>query len=90
MMVFFWTNLGIILIWQKFSGTWESDFKIIYYFKLEACNKNEGFATKNEIFLATIHKVYCHSSKTTDQNMGKMQINTSKGSTYQSTKTHNT
>ena len=25
-MVFFWTPLGIILIWQKFSGTWESDF----------------------------------------------------------------
>ena len=23
----FWTRLGKILIWQKFSGTWESDFK---------------------------------------------------------------
>ena len=27
MMVFFWTRLGKILIWQNFSGTWESDFK---------------------------------------------------------------
>ena len=27
MMVFFWTTLGIILIWQKFSGACESDFK---------------------------------------------------------------
>ena len=26
-MVFFLITLGIILIWQKFSGTWESDFK---------------------------------------------------------------
>ena len=25
--IFFWTPLGIILIWQKFFGTWESDFK---------------------------------------------------------------
>ena len=26
-MVFFWIRLGIILIWEKFSGAWESDFK---------------------------------------------------------------
>ena len=29
MMVFFWTRLGKILICQTFSGTWESDFKLI-------------------------------------------------------------
>ena len=27
MMVFFQTRLGKNLIWQKFSGTWKSDFK---------------------------------------------------------------
>ena len=27
MMVFFWTRLRKILIWQQFSGIWESDFK---------------------------------------------------------------
>ena len=27
MMLFFQTTLGKILIWQKFSGMWESDFK---------------------------------------------------------------
>ena len=27
MIVFFQTRLGKILIWQKFAGTWESDFK---------------------------------------------------------------
>ena len=27
MMIFFGTRLRKILIWQKFSGTWESDFK---------------------------------------------------------------
>ena len=28
MMVFFRKSLGKILIWQKFSWTWESDFKV--------------------------------------------------------------
>ena len=28
MMVFFWKRLGKILIWQKFSETWESDFNL--------------------------------------------------------------
>ena len=30
MVVFFQTWLGKILIWQKFSGMWESDFNILY------------------------------------------------------------
>ena len=28
MMVFFGTRLGVIFTWQKFSGTWEFDFKL--------------------------------------------------------------
>ena len=31
-MVIFWTPLGITLIWQNFSGRWESDFKILIIF----------------------------------------------------------
>ena len=27
MMEFFWRRLGKILIWQKFFGTWESNYK---------------------------------------------------------------
>ena len=38
MMVFFQTRLGKILIWQKFSGTWESDFKFWYHIKF-MCRK---------------------------------------------------
>ena len=31
MMVFFWKKLWKILIWQKFSRTWESDFKLFLF-----------------------------------------------------------
>ena len=40
MMVLFGISLGKILTWQKFSGTWESDFKDCALLSLEGIRKN--------------------------------------------------
>ena len=40
MMVLFGISLGKILTWQKFSGTWESDFKDCALLSLEEIRKN--------------------------------------------------
>ena len=61
MIVFFQIRLGKILIWQKFSGMWESNFKS--YMKFDQCKQCN--TCKSLCFKKTFPYFFCLISKST-------------------------